>query len=194
MLWFSAGLVAVNSVTRDGVALLSIGGLTVTDEGLRIGVALAARAAAIAAGAVLFLLSTDSDALLRSLERQLRLPSRVAYAVLAAHRLLETLPETWSLALAAQEMRGRRGRRRRAGELSRAAFGILVDSLRRAERLAVALESRGLGEGPRSSWRPSRVDRGDVLMVLVVVTAVAGVVFLGAWGGWLAGPAGSGVF
>jgi energy-coupling factor transporter ATP-binding protein EcfA2/energy-coupling factor transporter transmembrane protein EcfT len=195
LLSFALSLVAVNAVTRAGEIVAVFGPLEVTDEGLAIGAALALRMAAIASAAVLFVLSTDAVALLRSLEQQLRVPPRAAYAVLATHRLLETLGEDFALARAAQRMR--RGRHSSpwgtAAELGAAAFALLVGALRRGERLAVALETRGLGQGDRTHWRPLRVTPAD----WALVAATAGLLALAVLAhvtGLLTGPQAVGVF
>ena len=49
-------------------------------------------------------------------------------------------------------------------------------SIRAGERISLALESRGLGTGPRTTWRPVPLDRRDLLFVLGVVAGVALVV------------------
>ena len=59
---------------------------------------------------------------------------------------------------------------------ARSAFALLVVSIRAGERIALALESRGLGTGPRTTWRPVPLDQRDLLFVLGVAAAVALVV------------------
>ncbi|MEE6286124.1 hypothetical protein V2J52_00470 [Georgenia sp. MJ173] len=67
-------------------------------------------------------------------------------------------------------------------------FTLLVVSVRRGERMAQALESRGLGLTPRSTWRPVRVVAADWLLVGVVLGVLGGVLLATAWLGVLRGP------
>lgn len=192
---FATSMFVVNVVSRGGSELWTLGPLEVTDEGLRIGLSLAMRTMAVAAASVLFVLTTDAVELLASLHQQLHLPARVTYAILAGYRLLQTLPEEWHLIRAAQAMR-RNGVRRRAGvrETSRSAFTVLVAALRRGDRLAMALESRGLGSGERTIWRPIRTSRQDMILVACMVALALLVVLVSASGGWLRGPSSPGAF
>jgi energy-coupling factor transport system permease protein len=65
-------------------------------------------------------------------------------------------------------------------------FALLVGAVRRATRLAVAMEARGFDSGrPRTAAREQRFDRGDGVLVvasaMVTVAAVALSVVTGAW-------------
>ena len=68
--------------------------------------------------------------------------------------------------------------RLRARDRIRCAFSLLVDAVRRADRIAFALESRGLGEGPRTLWRPVPLGAADALLSLGVAVVVAAVLVL----------------
>jgi energy-coupling factor transporter transmembrane protein EcfT len=115
----------------------------------------------------------------------------VAYALLAAYRLLDDLPARWNTIVRAHAVRipGRApGRSPRSPRfLARAAFTLLVVSLRQAERLATTLELRGLGTGPRTTWKPTPVDRGDWLLLAVVLGGLVAVLVVSAARGWLQG-------
>uniref|UniRef100_UPI00202881F2 energy-coupling factor transporter transmembrane component T family protein n=1 Tax=Actinotalea sp. C106 TaxID=2908644 RepID=UPI00202881F2 len=164
---FGLSLVVVNAVTRPGTPVATWWGLEVTDTGLRMGVALAVRTMLIGTCAIGFLAAVRPDRLLSSLHQVARLPVRITAAFLAAHRLLDDLPEEWLTIRRAHAVRhglvraqGRRGAQlsRRPADLARAAFVLLVTSIRRAERIAISLESRGLGaldRRVRTVWHPA---------------------------------------
>src|SRR5665647_2067559 len=78
--------------------------------------------------------------------------------------------------------------------LTRAAFTTLVMTLRRGERMSIALETRGLGAGPRTIFRPVPLDHRDGAFALVVLAAVGAVLLLAWRAGWLAGWGALGVF
>ena len=61
--------------------------------------------------------------------------------------------------------------RLRPRHLLRCAFALLVDALRSAERLALALELRGLGDSPRTVWKPAALSSGDLLLTAGVAAA-----------------------
>jgi energy-coupling factor transport system permease protein len=173
------GLVIVNALSRPGTVLVAAGALRVTAEGLAVGGALAARTLVIGVLSLAFVASTDGVRLMTSLHSHARLGVRVTYAVLAGYRTLGELPQEWQLIRNAQAVRmplTRQGRPRAGLAIfARSAFALLVVSLRRAERMAVALESRGLGLSPRTTWRPVPLTATDWMFaagVLVVLAAV----------------------
>lgn len=188
---FGASLFMVNAITRGGRVLFELGPLDVTDEGLAVGTSLAMRTLVIGIAVIGFVGTTDPARLLTSLRQQARLPPRLAYALLAAYRLLDDLPARWTTILRAHAVRtpdrvpGRLPRSPRF--LARAAFTLLVVSLRQAERLATTLELRGLGTGPRSTWKPTTVDGGDWALLTVVISGMATVLAVSAARGWLGG-------
>ncbi|WP_251150905.1 energy-coupling factor transporter transmembrane component T [Cellulosimicrobium sp. Marseille-Q4280] len=187
----ATSLLVVNVLTRPGGDTVVIGPVTVGSTGLTIGVSLALRTLFVGVLSLTLVLTTDPVRLMTSLHQHARLPATWTFAVLAAHRLLEELPGTWHTIRCAQAVRDPR---RTAGHLPRspralgaAAFALLVGAIRRSERLAIALESRGLGAGPRTTSRPVALGPLDVLAGVAVLAAAAGVVVLGARAGWLTG-------
>ena len=177
---FGVGLVAINALSRPGTPVAP--GAPVSVEGLTVGVALALRGLVIGVLTIGFLASTPPRDLMVSLVQHAHLSPRYAYSVLAGHRMLAAMPARWATIRAAHAVRAplRRGRPRFGpADAGRAAFALLVTSIRSAERIALALESRGLGEGSRTVWRPVPIGRSDVVLVLVVAVAWAGAAVLG---------------
>src|SRR5690606_5534193 len=136
-------------------------------------------------------LATDPVRLMASLHEHARLPATWTYAVLAAHRLLTELPEAWHTIRCAQAVRDPR---RRPGALPRspralgaAAFALLVGAVRRAERLTVALESRGLGSGPPASSPPLPLGPAALVAPGVAPAGARAVVVVGVRAGWVTG-------
>ncbi|WP_336582293.1 hypothetical protein [Nesterenkonia sp. PF2B19] len=66
-----------------------------------------------------------------------------------------------------------------------AAFGLLVQAIRVAVRLAVTMESRGFGAGPRTWARPARFGVVDVPVVLggalLAGVALTAAILSGEW-------------
>lgn len=184
---FGVGVLLVNALSRPGDVLAAAGPLRVTDEGLAVGAALALRGCVIGVATVAFLASTPPRDLMVSLVRHARLSPRYAYALLAGHRMLAGLPRQWATIRAAQAVRAplRRDGRPREGwrGLGRSAFALLVASVRASERVALALESRGLSAGPRTVWRPVPLGAGDGALAAGVLGVVVVAVAAGAWSG-----------
>ena len=187
----AVGLVLVNALSRPGVEVVRFGVLRVTEEGLEVGAALGLRTLVIGVLSLGFIVSTDGVRLMNSLHQHARLGLRVTYAVLAGYRTLEELPREWQLIRHAHAVRagadGRGRPRRGIGAFGRAGFALLVVSLRRAERLAIALESRGLGLSPRTTWRPVALTVTDGVFAAGVLGAVAAVFAVSAVFGVLRG-------
>ncbi|WP_163543799.1 energy-coupling factor transporter transmembrane component T family protein [Occultella kanbiaonis] len=204
---FGLSLFTVNALTRQGQVVWSFGPLDVTAPGLEIGISLAVRTLLIGTLSLGFVLTTDGARLMTSLHQHVRLSGAFAYAVLAGYRLLEQLPQQWQTIRQAQAMRRQRSpeARSRPAErpialprspraLARASFTLLVTTLRRGERMSIALETRGLGAGRRTIHDPARLTPGDAVLTVVALATVTAVL-LATWRlGLLAGWGALGVF
>jgi energy-coupling factor transport system permease protein len=180
---------AVFTGRKGGVTVLEAGPLLLTSESLAVGGAAGLRVAAIALPGVLAILTVDPVDLADALVQRLRVPARFAYGALAALRLAPLLAADWETLGRARRARGLsaganpvRGIRLFAGKV----FALLVGAVRRATRLAAAMEARGFDSGrPRTAAREQRFDSGDALLVLgsaaVTVAAVGLSVVTGAW-------------
>jgi len=154
------------------VAALSVGVLNVLlapgaqdDRPVVTGLALGLRLLGIALSGVLALASTDPTDLADALQQQVRLSPRLAVGVLASVRMLPILATEWQILGMARRARGVS-----AGwsplAAARLGFGmllaLLVSSVRRATRLATAMEARGFGTAPcRTIARPQHVQLLD---------------------------------
>ncbi|MCI9887447.1 energy-coupling factor transporter transmembrane protein EcfT [Micrococcales bacterium 31B] len=178
---FGLGLVVVNATTRGDEALCHLGSIEFTRDGALVGLAFALRGAALGAFTLAFLASTPPRALLSSLMRHARLSPRYAFALLAGHRALLLLPERWV------QVRRARWQRLPAGDprlgvrgFAACAFALLTHAIRDSERIALALESRGLGAGPRTELVPSRFTRADALVAALGALALVALGWAGA--------------
>jgi energy-coupling factor transporter transmembrane protein EcfT len=158
-----------------GFGLFLVNVLARVDDGVVIGAALAGRTLVIGVASILFLTSTAPMDLMRSLNQNLKLPASITFAVLAGYQLLLGLPKEWQTIRAAQLMRQGGAKLNRKGkpkltlkDAGRVVFTVLIVALRRSERIATSLESRGFGLKPRTVYRPIRVHAGDVVVGLVV--------------------------
>ena len=151
------------------------------------GVVTALRILAIALPGILVLATIDPVDLTDALVQQLRIPARFGYGALAASRLLPLLTDDWRSQALAARARGVtvRGPVSRVRQLLCRVLLLLVSAIRRATRLAVALDARGFATADRSTSRPSAWTVRDTIVVVAgVVVAVAVVwvsVSVGSW-------------
>ena len=145
-----------------------------TDQGVYNGLQLSSRVLAFAGLGMLFSLTTDGLAFVRSLEQQCKIPPKFAYGVLAAWGLLPGMGREYAKARAAFYARGIR-----PGYVSPALITpLLVKSVRWSEALAAAMESKGFGGGARSRYGVLKIGAGDVLFpVGSILLTVMGLVF-----------------
>ena len=162
---------------EQATILWSWGPFIATLEGATIGLSLAERSIAIAAFTVLLIMSTDPTDLVRSLVQQAHLPARFAYPALAAYRFLPLLQTELETIRLAHRLRGV-GRSRGAigwlREQSRLALPLLANAIRRAERVALAMDARGFSSRrPRTNFRSIAFVAADAW--LIALTAIFGV-------------------
>lgn len=148
------------------------------------GVALGLRLLGIALSGVIALATTEPTELADSLQQQAHLPPRLAVGALAAVRSLPILAVEWQLIGMARRARGVS-----AGwsplAAARLAFGkllaLLVGAVRRATRLALAMDARGFGTATiRTIARPQRMRRADWGLLLAAVALGAAALWIGA--------------
>ena len=168
---------------------LRIGPIGLSAESLASGIALGLRVLAIAYTGVLAVATTDPTELTDSLIQQLHLSPRFAVGALAAVRLLPVMAGEWQTISLARRARGVAAGRSPLAAL-RLFFGklltLLVSAIRRATRLAAAMEARGFGALPcRSVARPQHMAARDWWLIAAAaalgLAAIGLSLALGAW-------------
>lgn len=173
---------------KTGEVLLQVGPVVFTEGSVASGVAVGLRALALALPGIFIVLTTDPTDLADALAQKLRLPHRFVLGALAALRLVGLLVEQWeSLGLArhARGLGSDRSLLARIRNLLGQSFGLIVQAIRRATRLATAMEARGFGGGTRTWARESTFSPLDAVVagvgLLVAVGAVTAAVLAGTW-------------
>jgi len=153
--------------------VLRLGPLRITEEALQAAAGVAARVGAIVSVGAVFFLTTDATRLMDALVQQLRVSPRFAYGLLAAYQAVPRLADDLVALRGARRLRGLR-------ELHASLLlGMLVRAIRHADQLSIAMDARGFGPGPRSTYRPvawTRLDLGvgaSALVILVVTLVVS---------------------
>lgn len=183
--------VANTIVVRDlpGAVLVDLGPLTITRAAFAAAGASMLRLLAIALPGVLAAMTTEPLDLADALVQQARAPARFVYGAVAALRLVPLVSEEWETLRRARRARGVAGG---LNPLAQARLGtaslvtLLVGAIRRATRLATAMDARGFGtRANRTFARPQSFSRGDLLLVgataILCAAAIALSVRTGAW-------------
>nr|WP_269205178.1 energy-coupling factor transporter transmembrane component T [Motilibacter aurantiacus] len=166
-------------------ALLAPGpGLAVADAA-----PLVLRVVVVALPGLLVATTIDPTDLADALVQRLHAPPRFAYGTLAALRLMPLLADEWRALGLARRARGVDAGRSplAAGRLfAGQAFALFVAAVRRASRLATAMDARGFDTaGPRTVARPQPFTRRDAGLLLattgLVALATAASAALGTW-------------
>jgi energy-coupling factor transport system permease protein len=153
------------------------------------GAAWAVRVIALALPGILLVASTDPVRLADALTLHWRVSTRFAYGALAALRLVPLLAAEWESIRLARRARGVDGGADPVAQLrllAGTAFALLVGALRRATRLATAMDARGFDSGVvRTNARGSVLRPLDGWFVAAAVAlcavAVTAAVLTGSW-------------
>lgn len=172
----------------SGAVLVNLGLFTITEGSAASGAATGMRAFAIAIPAVLVLFTTDPTDLANALAQKAKLPHRFVLGALAGMRLLGLLIEEWTTLGMARRARGVGSRgsvfQRLKANLGQV-FGLLVQAIRRASRLAVTMEAKGFGTESRTWVRDSVFTWKDLWIVVfgagLATAAVLASVLSGSW-------------
>lgn len=125
--------------------LLKWGLVVISEESLSKGILLGLRSFVFSMVGLIFAATTQPVPFFYSLMQQLKVPVRYAYGCLAAFRMLPMMGEELIHIRQAMKVRGI-ARRRGAGafyeRMKRYALAMLVQSIRRAQRTAVAMEAK----------------------------------------------------
>ena len=179
-LWVAAATVGLSNMVFSAsngdpaaAEFLAFGGIRITAEGAMNGLGLALRVAAIACVGAVFTLTTDSTRLADALVHQARIPARFAYGALAAYQLIPQFSEDLSTLRQARRIRGLRG-----SWHPRLLLGLLVLAIRHGDRMALSMDARAFGSGPRTSYREVRWSALDVVVAIGSAVALAGALAL----------------
>ncbi|WP_434994912.1 energy-coupling factor transporter transmembrane component T family protein [Arthrobacter sp. Ld5] len=173
---------------KTGGVLLDVGPVLFTEGSVAAGIAVGLRGLALALPGIFLLLTTDPTDLADALAQKLRLPHRFVLGALASLRLVGLLVEQWEMLGLARHARGIGSDGSivaRTRNLLGQSFGLIVQAIRRATRLATAMEARGFGGGTRTWARASTFTGLDVVVagvgLAIAVGATTAAVLAGTW-------------
>jgi len=190
LVFFIAGLailvanILFNKENAVSPAVVDLGFLRVTRAALWAAGSLWLRLLLFALVSLVFVKTTSPQDFILSLVHQLKVNYRVAYGTMVGYRMLPLLVSDYHTIRAAQRVRGsseRSGLLHPWWWLRRFAIPLLAGAVRRASRVAVAMDARAFGAFPERTYRVRmRVDGKD-LAFLAAVLVVLAVVVAGTW-------------
>ena len=171
--------VQVFSIVRGEVLfyLVPPHSLPVTDGGLGLGTAMALRMCAIVTSFLVLLGTTQARDIVLVLVERFRVPYEYALMFTTALRFIPTfLNEVHTISQAQQALgldAGGWNPVRKVRAYAPVAIPLTLMSLRKAEHLAVTLETRGYGSGIRSSYRRMQITTPDYAILIMLSLGVA---------------------
>lgn len=131
-----------------GAALVTIGGWSLSEGALLVGLATGVRLAAIIALALIAGLTSTGPDLVRASVQHLRVPYRIGYTALAAFRFVPRFGYELDVIRQAHRVRGAHGGRGPFAAIARwwgYIVPLLAGAIRHAERVALAMDARAFG-------------------------------------------------
>ncbi|MNW53112.1 putative HMP/thiamine permease protein YkoC [compost metagenome] len=151
--------------------------IRISEESFFRGVHIGIKSVTFAAEGLLFVLTTSSVSLFYALMQKAKLPPKYAYSFMASIRLLPMVWEELQIRRNALSIRGNkslRGLRGWISQLKQYAVPMLAQSIRRAHRVAVAMETKAfVNDRRRTYYYPSVFTRFDPVIVMMLCCSVA---------------------
>ncbi|MBW3114479.1 energy-coupling factor transporter transmembrane protein EcfT [Bacillus sp. MCCB 382] len=156
---------------------LSWGMIQVTEESFYRGIHIGLRAFLFAVLGLLFALTTRPVLLFYSLMQQLGLKPKYAYSFMTGIRLIPIMMEEFNTIRNARRVRGTReqkGFKKLFHIIESYSIPLLAQSIRRAHRIAVAMETKGFeGDGERTYYYKVGFSKFDGYFILSIITLIS---------------------
>jgi energy-coupling factor transporter transmembrane protein EcfT len=167
-------LFAAANADPAAAAIAQLGPFRITGPALAGGIGLGLRLVAIGSVGAVFVLTTDSTRLVDALVRQAHVSSRFAYGALAAYQAVPRFGEDLTTLRQARRLRGLRG-----GWHPRLLVSLLVLAIRHGDRVALAMDARAFGSGPRTWYRDVHWGLLDLVIGCAAIVVLAGAIGAG---------------
>jgi energy-coupling factor transport system permease protein len=173
-----------NKQNATSVVVFSIGPVDVTRAALWAAASLWLRLLCFALLSLVFVRTTEPQHLLLSLVHQLHMSDRVAYGVMVGYRMLPVFQADYATIRAAQRLRGvREGSAffHPFSRIRRYALPLLAGAVRRAGRIAIAMDARAFGALPRRTYRERMVVTSADWVFLALVVLLVALIVTTSW-------------
>ncbi|WP_082234876.1 energy-coupling factor transporter transmembrane component T family protein [Halobacillus massiliensis] len=167
---------------------LTVFGFNFPKEDVTIALSLSLRILAFAALSLLFIFTTNMIDFILSLIQQLKLPPKLAYGILAGYRFLPMMKSEFQQIKTAHRIRGMNQAstfKEKLAQYKRFIIPLLAGAIRKAERTAVAMESKGFtGSRDRTYYREFKISKADWIFPIVMFSVLGFLVFIAAQFGY----------
>jgi energy-coupling factor transport system permease protein len=164
----------------SGTVIFTVGPLSISREGAQNGVSFFLRALGFGVWSLLFVATTHPTSFILSLIHQLRVAPRIAFSALAAYRYLPSLQLELEQIRVAHQLRGLGevgGIRGKIQQAYRYTVPLLAGALRRATRVAAAMEARAFSGRERTWYRREQLHWHDLYYAIAIGGAVGLVIW-----------------
>ncbi|MFD1067819.1 energy-coupling factor transporter transmembrane component T family protein [Oceanobacillus locisalsi] len=154
----------------------------ITSGSFQVGISLALRSLCFISLSLLFALTTDPTKFMLSLMQQAKLSPKLTYGILAGYRFLPTFKTELNLIRQAHQIRGvqrTKGLRQKWQNNKQYIIPLLASSIRKAERVAIAMESKGFtGERNRTFYHQLTISSKDWIFFISMFVALCFAFFI----------------
>ncbi|SHF01740.1 energy-coupling factor transporter transmembrane component T family protein [Desulforamulus putei] len=156
--------------------------LPVTGEALYMGLAMAVRMMAVVLSFIIFLATTQYKDIILVLTEKLKLPYDYVFMFMTALRFVPTFMAEAVQVRYAQQVRGcpvdSGNPLQKIKAYATVALPLVLISLKKAERLAIAMETRGYGSGIRTYYKEPAITKLDMMVILSTLIFIVLALFL----------------
>jgi len=149
----------------------------ITDTGLMLSAVMSLRMLATVSAIPILMMTTPMTDMVAVLVEKLKIPFKYAFMFITALRFIPTFMGEMEQILQAQMSRGydsdTKNPFRKLVIIIPLAVPLLVSSVKKTEMMAVSMEVRGFGSGPRSHFRKISMRLGDYAVIALFVIAIS---------------------
>lgn len=171
--FFWMTILYANQTFTYGEVLFTLWKFEITKGSVITGLSLAFRSLCFVSLSLLFAMTTDSVKFMLSLMQQCKVPPKITYGILAGYRFLPTFQQEMQQLTQAHRIRGvsrTKGVKGRWNQFRRYSIPLLASGIRKAERVAIAMESKGFtGDKDRTHYHQMTVDWKDWMFLFLMV-------------------------
>jgi len=175
------------SLEQNPSVVLNIRSFIITEASIMFGLTIGLRIFCFLLYSIMFVATTDPTDFILSLILQLKLSPRIGYGTLAGYRFVPLLGTEYQNIHQAHMIRGseqRAGLIQKFSRLKRYSVPLLVGAIRKAQRVAIAMDSKGFLAYPKRTYlRDVRIRRPDIIyLTLVLLTYTLLLILLTRYG------------
>ncbi|MEK4970025.1 energy-coupling factor transporter transmembrane component T [Cytobacillus sp. FSL R7-0696] len=178
MSFFALGLAWMTMLYTDdkyatGPIVFSFYSFDIRMGSIIVSMSLALRSLCFIGLSLLFAFTTDPTKFMLSLMQQVRLSPKLTYGILAGYRFVPTFKHELDLLKKAHRIRGlgrAKGWRNRVEHMRQYFIPLLAGAIRKAERVAIAMESKGFtGSKDRTYYTVMKIKATDYLFIIIML-------------------------